>query len=61
MAAKTYRRVEPAYREDGKYVCPECLSRQSLEIVNYNTKDKLFLFVIRCKKCYTEFQVLKDI
>lgn len=60
MTPDSYRRVEPAYR-DGKYVCPECLSRQNLQIVNYGTDDGLFLFVIRCRKCHVEFKVRKDI
>lgn len=57
-----WRKVEPLYLDNGKYACPECKLRDNLKIIDYdNTDNGSFIFVIRCSKCKTEFQVKKKI
>lgn len=53
---------EPACREDGKYVCPVCLSRDELTILDYDCAEEgKFLFVIGCKRCNVRFKVKKKV
>lgn len=53
---------EPAYREDGKYVCPVCLLRDELTILDYDyAGEGKFLFVVGCKRCNVKFKVKKKV
>lgn len=54
--------LEPVYIKNGKYACPKCISREHLEIIDYNcAEDGQFLFIIRCNKCRIKFAVKKRV
>jgi hypothetical protein len=54
--------AKPIYLENGKYACPKCISREHLEIIDYDCAEEgQFLFIIRCNKCRIKFAVKKRV
>jgi len=54
--------LEPVYIKNCKYACPKCISREHLEIIDYDcAEDGQFLFIIRCNKCRIKFAVKKRV
>jgi hypothetical protein len=55
------RILEPAFDEQGRTVCPQCLTQDRLEVVDYGlTKMGLYFFIHECKKCRVKFRYETD-
>lgn len=57
--------LEPAWLPDGRYVCPKCMKRETLCIIDYglakNRSRGMFWFLVQCQECDVKFRVQKDV